>query len=325
MIRTLYRHPSGTIVLNLPDAQLLAAAKEPRARLWIDVVSPTPEEAKLVFEEAYKFHPLAIEDTLSDIHNPKLDNYIQYLFLVFHAIGIGDERMDIHTRELDVFLGHNFLITVRTEAMEVVEQLWTEEYHRTAGLALGPVPLLYELLNRQIDRYGPLIDRFEERVEELGDAIFRERYDDRVVLNDLLTAKSSALRLRRILMPQSDIVAQLAHSELPVIPSETRIYFQDISDHLVRLTELSSSMRDLVTSTIETHLALVNNRMNEVMKVLTMISTVFIPLSFLTGVYGMNFDSMPERTVWWFYPFLWIIFIAIAGGMIYLFRRLRWL
>ena len=325
MIRTLYRHPSGTIVLGLPDEQLVAAARESRARLWIDIVSPTAEEAKLVFEQAYKFHPLAIEDTLNDVHNPKLDNYTQYLFLVFHAIGIGDERMDIHTRELDVFLGHNFLVTVRTDHMVVVDQLWNEEHHRAEGLAMGPVTLLYELLDRQIDRYGPLIDRFEARVEELGDAIFREQHNDSAILNDLLTAKSSALRLRRILKPQSSIVAQLAHNELPVIPSETRIYFQDISDHLVRLTDLSDSMRDLVTSTIETHLALVNNRMNEVMKVLTMISTIFIPLGFLTGVYGMNFDFMPERTIWWSYPALWLVFLTIAGGMIYLFRRLRWL
>ena len=326
MIRTLYRHRTGTMVVDLDKEQLLAAVRDKQASLWIDMLEPTPEEYRLVLEQAYDFHPLAIEDTIKDIHIPKVDNYNSYLFMVFHSLDMGAERMDIQTKELDVFLGQNFLITVRTKAMATIDALWQEKHHREHGLAKGPVILLYELLDRQIDRYIPLIDRFEKRLESLGDVIFNQNgYNDDVVLNDILTAKSSALRLCRILRPQRDLMHKLAWNDYAVIPSEAKIYFQDIHDHLVRLADLAESMRDLASSTIETHLALANNHMNEVMKVLTIVSTIFIPLGFLTGVYGMNFTFMPELQTAWGYPIIWSVFIAIVVGMIMLFRRLRWL
>lgn len=327
MIRTIYRHRSGTIVIDLADQDLLAATKDRQATLWIDMISPTPDEVEMVFHRAFDFHPLSVEDTITDVHTPKLDDYGNYLFMVFHAIGIGDERMDIHTHELDVFLGSNYLITVHTEKMPTIGSMWNESYHIDHGLAKGPVLLLYELLDRQIDTYIPLIDRFEERLEDLGDVIFlqnTQRADDDI-LNDILTAKSSALRMRRILRPQRDIVHRLAEEEFAVIPPDAQIYYQDIYDHLVRLSDVAESMRDLASSTIETHLALVNNRMNEVMKVLTMISTIFIPLGFVTGVYGMNFGWMPELNSRMGYPAIWVVFIAITVCMIWFFRSRKWI
>jgi magnesium transporter len=145
------------------------------------------------------------------------------------------------------------------------------------------------------------------------------------MLNELLTAKSSALRLGRMLAPQRELVSRLSVGEYPVVPQTVRIYYRDVYDHMARLTNLAESMRDLATSTIETHLALVNNRMNEVMKVLTMISTIFIPLSFVAGVYGMNFDHMPELAHPWAYPAVWGIFLSISAGMMVFFRRRGWI
>lgn len=327
MIRTIYRHHSGTVVVDLPEDEILSASKDRQARLWIDMISPSAEEVALVFEQAYDLHPLSIEDTITDIHTPKLDNYNNYLFMVFHAVGMGDERMDLHTRELDVFLGQNFLITIHTEKMPAIGSLWNEEHHAENGLGDGPVYLLYELLDRQIDTYIPLIDRFEQRLEDLGDVIFRQQntQSDDEILNDILTAKSSALRLRRILRPQRDIMRRLAWENFRVVPAEARIYYQDVYDHLERLSDVAESMRDLASSTIETHLALVNNRMNEIMKVLTIISTIFIPLGFVSGVYGMNFDYMPELGSRIAYPLVWIAFFSIAGGMLFFFRQRRWI
>jgi magnesium transporter len=315
------------LVLDLPQEQLVAAARDSQARLWVDMMSPTPEEADLVLKTAYDFHPLSIEDALTDIHVPKLDNYGRYLFLVFHSIEIGDERMDLHTKELDVFLGNNFLVTIHSRPMYMVDALWNEMHHRESGLADGPVYLLYELLDKQIDRYTPLVDRFEHHLEDLGDVIFTMdgTNKDKEVLNDVLTAKSSALRLWRSLRPQRDLVYQLGWKDFAVVPAEARIYFHDVHDHLVRLSDLAESMRDLSSSTIDTHLALVNNRMNEIMKVLTIISTIFIPLGFLAGVYGMNFQFMPELDDRWAYPTLWVVFIAIAGGMLWWFHRRGWI
>ena len=160
----------------------------------------------------------------------------------------------------------------------------------------------------------------------MGDQIFENAgADSSRILNDLLTAKSSALRLRRVLVPQREVLGRLMRQDYAVIPADQRIYYRDIYDHLARLADLADSMRDLATSTIETHLALVNNRMNEVMKVLTVFAAIFIPLTFLAGVYGMNFEYMPELSSHWSYPMIWVVFISIVVGMLWYFRRRRWI
>ncbi len=327
MIRTLYRHPSGT-VMDLAADQLAEGIKDNRATLWIDMLNPTQEEYELVLTQLFHFHPLAVEDAIRDSHVPKVDDYNSYLFVVAHTIHLGDERMDLDTHELDMFLGQNYLITMHDVTMSNIDRLWDPTYHDERGLARGSAMLLYELLDRQVDTYTPLIDQFEERLETLGDQIFHSnstRGPEQELIEAILTAKSTALRLRRILGPQRDLLNRLARDDYAVIPARTRIYFRDIYDHLLRVADLADSMRDLASSTMETHLTLVNNRMNEVMKVLTIISTIFIPLSFLAGVYGMNFAFMPELNQPWTYPALWMIFLAIGGGMLYMFRRRGWL
>ncbi len=328
MIRILYRHRSGTIVTDLAPNQLASAIRDSQARIWIDMMAPTAEESELVLAQLYHFHPLAIEDSINDSHVPKVDDYGNYLYLVFHTVGMGDERMDIHTNEIDVFLGANYLITFHDNPRSSIDYLWQADRHQQGGLARGAAFLLYELIDCQVDSYIPLIDHFEEQLELLGDQIFRHhqpRGEEERLLNDILTAKSSALRLGRVLTPQRELLYKLSHNNYSVIPAETRIYFQDAHDHLARLTDLALSMRDLSSSTIETHFALVNNRINETMKVLTMISTIFIPLSFVAGVYGMNFNFMPELNQPWAYPLVWLAFLAIGVSMVYFFRRRGWL
>jgi magnesium transporter len=287
--------------------------------------NPTVEESDRIFKEIYNLHPLAIEDAIKDMHLPKLDDYGNYLYLVFHTLVQGDERMDIHTEELDVILGTNYLITMHEDARASIAKLSTEECHRERGLARGPAFLLYELLNEQIDGYTPLLNEFEEHLEALGDMIFiRRTVNQDSLLNDVLTAQSSALRVHRVLNPQRDLLHRLATTDFAVIPADVRIYFQDIYDDLGRLAGLTDSMRDLARSTIDTYQALVNNRLNDVMRMLTIISTIFMPLSFLAGVYGMNI-YLPGQNAGWFIFFLWFVFIGIAGAMIWYFRRNRWL
>ena len=326
MIDTIYRHRSGTVIRGLSEAQLIEAAQDRQCRLWVDLTDPTPEEFAFVLETVFSFHPLAIEDTVRDTHVPKVDDYGSYLFLVFHAIRSGDETMNIITEEVDVFLGSHFLVTIHDQPRPTIKHIMDELQTRDQGLAREPAFYLYEVLDRQIDDYIPLIDRFEEQLEELGDRLFRNAQGrNEAILSDILTAKSSALRIRRILLPQRDLLSKLSRIDYRPVPPEARLYFHDVYDHLVRLTDLAESMRDLASSTIETHLALANNRLNEIMKVLTVISTIFIPLSFLASVYGMNFNYMPELNLPWSYPLLWLIFGVIAFSLLWLFRRRRWL
>ena len=202
MIRILYRHRSGTIVEDCPLEQLPAVLKDPQSRVWVDLSSPTDEEYRLVLEEVFHFHPLAIEDAIQDVHVPKVDDYGSYLYLVFHTFGLGDEPMDIESREMDIFLGANYLITGHVYPSRTVDSMWNVDYHRQRGLSRGAAMLLYELLDRQLDNYTPLLEEFEDQVENLGDEIFTSTVrDDNRLLNEILTAKTSALRLRRIMLP----------------------------------------------------------------------------------------------------------------------------
>jgi magnesium transporter len=325
MIRSVYRHRSGTVVMDLPPDQLAKAVRESGARLWIDLTNPTEQESHRVLTELYQIHPLAVEDAVKDSHLPKLDDYGGYLYLVFHTLVQGDELMDIHTEELDVLLGPNFLITMHEHPRPSIELLCQPDHHDESGLAQGPAFLLYQLLSRQVDGYIPLLDQFEERLEALGDHIFLKRNTQGdALLNDILTAQSSALRVRRVLQPQSDLLYRLAHHEYSVIPAEVRIYFQDLYDDVARLSGLSESMRDLARSTIDTYQALTNNRLGDVMRMLTIISTIFMPLSFLAGVYGMNIP-LPGQSQSWFFAFTVLVFLLVAGSMIWYFRRNRWL
>ena len=311
---------------DLPISQVPSALKDPQARIRVDLESANEVDQRMVLSDLFHFHHLAVEDVISEIHVPKLDDYGGHLYLVFHSLTVGDESMDIHTKEIDVFVGPNYLVTIHETTSNTINKMWNKEFHQERGLAGGIALLLYEILDRQVDGYMNLLDSFETRIEELGDILFKMKSsDENAVLNEILTAKSSTLRVRRILLPQREVFEHLAHDDLSAIPTEARIYFQDLYDHITRFADLAESMRDLVQSTMTTHLTVSSNRLNEVMKVLTIISTIFMPLSFVAGIYGMNFDYMPELNWRWGYPMAWTIFIVIAGTLIYFFRRRRWI
>jgi magnesium transporter len=325
MIRIIHRDAEGHVTCDLPIEQLPAIMRAEQGVVWVDMQSPSMDDYKLVLERTYHFHPLAIEDAINDVHLPKIDDYGTYLYLVFHTVSLGQEPMDIETEEVDVFLAQNYLITIHDQPRRSIDRAWDVEHHVAQGLARGPAMMLYELLDTQIDSYIPIIDAFEQQLEQLGDDIFLSNEKERVLLNRLLTAKSSSLRLQRILTPQRELLGRLATNEYRVIPAPVRIYFRDVYDHLARLANLAESTRDLAGSTIETHLALVNNRMNEVMKILTIMSSIFIPLSFIAGIYGMNFEYMPELSWRWGYPMIWVVFITVGGGLLLFFRRRKWI
>ncbi len=327
MIRIYYRHASGTLVRDLPQDQLAAAVRDPAATVWVDLYDPTPEERRFVLEEVFQFHPLAIEDTESHRIVPKIDDYRRYIYLVVHSVYTKDSPVNLTSQKMDVFLSGAYLVTVHRHRMNSVEEIWEdEEFHRREGLARGPAFVLYEILDRQVSRFTRLVDRFEAELEELGDEIFEKGNLDREgMLDELLTATSSALRLLRILRPQRSLMGRMAHADHPLVPQEARYYFDDIADHLERMIGLVESSQELARSTVDVYMALANNRMNEIMKVLTIFSVIFIPLSFLAGVYGMNFQYMPELHWPWAYPALWLIFITIALGLLRTFRRWGWL
>ncbi len=328
MIRILYRHTSGALVHELPLEQLASAMRDTNALVWVDMLNPAPEEQKKILDDIFNFHPLAVEDTAHSVLLPKINDYRRYLYIVIHSIYLGDEPVHMISSELDIFLGPNFLITIHEKEMSSINALWEDKaHHSQEGISRGPALLFYEILESQADRITRLLDGFEAELERLGDIIFQKKGDisRESLLDDLLTAQSSALRLNRVLQPQRDLMNRLAQTDYSVIPATARPYFADIYDHLNRMVGLVESMRELSRSTIEIYMALSNNRMNEIIKVLTITSTIFLPLSFLAGVYGMNFKHMPELDWLWSYPAVLVIFVLVAGLMLRFYRRRGWL
>ncbi len=290
--------------------------------LWLDLEDPTPEEAE-VLKTHFKFHPLTIEDTLIDVQYPKLDFYPDYVFIVLHGINYLASTREFTTAEIDVFLSAQFLVTHHDHRMRSVRSVRERILQDPQTMDQGLDFVLHSLLDRMVDNYFPELEKMEDRIEELEGEIFGT--PGRESLLRIFDLKREILHLKRIVYPQREVFHRLSRDEIVFIRPSTRLYFRDIYDSLFRMTDTADSYRDLLSGLLDAYLSSVSNSLNEVMKVLTMISTIFIPLSFVAGVYGMNFNNMPELE--WKYGYYLVIGImsAVAFIMIWFFRRKQWL
>jgi magnesium transporter len=217
-----------------------------------------------------------------------VDDWGRYLYLVVYAYQNGTKSFEqAHFMELDVFLGRNFLVTYREKELQELDEIWeicqADERCQTRGAAY----LLYRLMDALIDQYMHFVEVIDETMDEIEDQVFTKPEPD--LLEVIFSLKRTLLRLRRIMMPQREVFNKLSRGDYTIIERVNIFYFRDIYDHVVRLHDLTESMRDLVSGALDSYLSVVNNRMNEVVKTLTVITTLFMPLSFLTGFFGMNF------------------------------------
>ena len=185
--------------------------------------------------------------------------------------------------------------------------------------------LLHQILDQVVDYYSPVLDDFDNRIDQLEEDIFTLKQPNNQILSEIMELKRSVLRLRRISGKQMDILHRMSRGEFSLIPEEMRPFYRDVYDHLVRVVDLSESYRDLISGSLEAYLSVVSNRLNEIMKVLTIFSAIMLPLTFIAGVYGMNFDNMPELHSRYGYYAVWIIMIVVAVGMLLFFKRRGWI
>jgi magnesium transporter len=288
MIRALYRSSDGIRRNDLAPADFSAALKDPNGVLWVDFEGTPPQEDEPILLQTFGFHPLAVDDALQESHVPKVDDWDDYLYLVLHAIAFDREdggRLD--TLELDVFLGKNYIVTHHDLPVSAVNHVWESCQHEERYLVRGADHLLYRIVDDMVAAYMPVVEEIDEAVEELEDDIFDRPTPKN--LSELIRLKRALLHLRRIIAPQREVLNKLARDDYPVIDAKDRVFFRDIYDHLVRLHDINESMRDLVGGALDTYLSVINNRMNDIMKTLTVITTLFMPLSFITGFFGMNY------------------------------------
>ena len=291
--------------------------------VWVDLSDPTPEEARIL-SDLFKFHELSIEDALSEIHHPKVESYGTYLYLILHGIDFRESEHLFKTQDVDFFVGEQFLVTVHPGVSRTVEDMRGVCSRNDRVLGEGPVGLLHRIVDAMVDHYRPEIDKLNERMDALEEQIFTR--PDPQLARRILDFKSDVSSLRRVVLPERDAVARLARREFPLIPEQMAYRFRDVHDHLVRLVDEALFFQDRVTSLLDAHLSLVSNQLNGVMKVLTIIATIFMPLTVLTGMWGMNvpiphFPGGPEAQFWWVGAFM----VAMAILMLGYFRVRRWI
>ncbi len=273
---------------SLDESELSAQLKDQNNLIWVDLCGEELEPARKLLEETFGFHPLAVEDALKEIHVPKIDDWDDYIYLVLCSI-IKSEPLqgEIEFEELDIFVGQNYLVTVHDHPMKCVDRLLELSRQDDRFSRRGVEYLLFRLGNEMVADYLPVIEQIDQAIDEMEDQIFHNPHA--AELENIFKIKRVVLELRRMLLPQRETLNQLALDGFQVIGERHRILFRDIDDHFFRLLGLTESMRDLVSSVLDSYLSVINNRMNDIMKTLTIITTLFMPLSFVTGFFGMNF------------------------------------
>jgi magnesium transporter len=294
------------------------------ATLWVDLASPTIEEASIL-KTVFQFHDLSIEDALSESHHPKVESYGSYLYVILHGIDFEATKHHFATHDTDFFVGSNYLVTVHDGTSRSIEALREICQRNEHVLASGPVALLHRIVDTMVDNYGPEVEKLDDRLEQLEHRVFDEPGAN--LVKPILGLKRDVASLRRVVLPQRDVVARLARREFAVISEPMSYRFRDVHDHLVRLTDESMLFHDRLSSLLDAHLTSVSTRLNQVMKVLTVIATIFMPLTVLTGMWGMNvplphFPGGGEPGQFW-----WIlgVMVVVTAVMLWLFRLRRWL
>jgi len=289
--------------------------------VWVDISAPTPAEVALL-ADLFHFHPLSIEDASGALQFPKIEPYPNYLYLVLHGIDVR-KGQQFATRDVDFFLGRNYLVTVHDGQSRSIESLRSVCNQYSRLLAEGPVSLLHRIVDSMVDNYRPVIEAIEGRLNALEEQAFSGREH---LGRQILKIKREVSSMRRVLVPQRDAIARLARREFPAISDELAFRFRDVYDHVVRMTEEAVMFHDRVTGIFEVNLTTVSNRLNQVMKVLTVMSTIFLPLTVLTGMWGMNID-LPRFPGSDAMQFWWVagIMTAITAAMLAFFRQKHWI
>jgi magnesium transporter len=287
MIRTILFSLSGQIQTITPD-QIAADLKKEDKFLWLDMGADSEEIGKPLLQEVFGFHPLAIDDAFQETHVPKVDDWDSYLYMVLRTVvQENQESFAINTPELDIFLGHNYLVTYHEEPISALEKIWELCHQDHRYLSKGVNYLLYHIADEIVTNTMEIMEDLDDEIDMIEDEIFTNPRP--TTLEDIFSTKRVVLRLRRTLLPQREVLNKLGRGDFTLIQEHERVYFRDVYDHLVRLQEINESLRDLISGALDIYLSVLNNRMNDVMKTLTIITTLFMPLSFITGFFGMNF------------------------------------
>jgi magnesium transporter len=322
---SLYRRPDGTIEQEISPARIREIVQSGQGELWVDIDSTSNHQHALL-EKVFEFHHLAIEDTLSPGTRVKLEEYDRYLFVVMAGLRFDQathDPFDLETFNLYFFLGKNFLVTVHAVASRSCDQARDRFIRSPELLSRGVEMAMHHIIDQSVDAFFPLVEELNNLVDNLEEKLFEE-FDEKLI-HQIFKAKRSAFAFRRHIGPLRDVLNILTNRPTAYIRNETQLYYRDVYDHTIRITESVDTTRDLLAGVLETYLSQTSNRMNKVMKQLSIVSTIALPLIVVGGIYGMNFAHLPLTE----HPlgFYWALgtMAAVSGVVVFWLKKNKWL
>jgi magnesium transporter len=321
VITTLVHHDGRTEQATSFDRAWLNPASG--ASVWVDLAAPSIPES-LMLSETFGFHPLSIEDATSKLEYPKIEAYDGYLYAVLHGIDFHAGQHGFATHDTDFFVGRNYLVTVHDGHSTSIAELREHAPRNPKILSEGPVALFHRIVDAMVDHYRPEVEKLEDRLDDLEKLVFENPSPQ--LVRDILDEKRDVASLRRVTTPQRDVVARLARRDFVDISTEMAFRFRDVYDHLQRIVDDASIFQDRITGILDAHLSNVSNRLNQVMKVLTVVATIFMPPTLLVGLWGVNvplprFPGGDAAQFWW----LCGLIVLMMAAMLVAFRRKRWI
>ena len=321
-----YRQGSTRVDEGFSAADLPGLLKDKGNVIWVDFLGETPEQieqVKSVLLDVFHFHYLTVEDCIETRNQPKVEAFPDYIYFIVHGIKPGETAPSkFVTKELDGYLGENFVVTYHDQRFRSIKSIKKQLRSSHFACTRGPAYVLHQILDNLVDLYMPVVDDFDLEINMLEDRVFEMQKDSNAVLQEIMSLRRSVARLRRISARQMDVLYRISHGEFPQIPENILPFYRDVHDHLQRISDLSESYRELVAGLFDIHFSVLANRNNDVVKTLTVLSSIILPLSLIAGIYGMNFDYMPElRTRNGYFVTLGIMAAVAAVLLIYFWRR----
>lgn len=322
---SIYRRPDGTLEQDVSPARIREILQAGEGELWVDIDSTSMHQHALL-EKVFEFHPLAIEDTLSPGSRVKFEEYDRYVFVVMAVIRFDEgtpEPFDLATSNIYFFLGKNFLVTVHAVPSKSCGAIRERLMRNPELLSRGVEMTMHNIIDQSVDAYFPLVEQLNELVDGLEERLF-ERFDE-TLIHEIFKAKRASFSMRRHVGPLREVLNILTNRPCTYIRPETQLYYRDIYDHTIRIVESMDTVRDLLAGVLETYLSQTSNRMNKVMKQLSIVATIALPLIVIGGIYGMNFTQMPLTHNPFGFYFALGTMAVVSGVILWWLHRNRWL
>ena len=291
---------------------------------WMDIQGLGSETVLKQVGAIFNLHPLLLEDVVNVPQRPKLEDYNNQLLVISHMVRLKEDESGFDTEQVSFVLGKRYLLSFQEEELQDCFEIVRDRIRTSQGRVRksGADYLTYLLLDTIIDGYFPVVEHYEDRIEALEDMIISN--PDRDTMQEIYDVRRELLALRRLIWPMRNVLNLLMRDHHGIVSDEVQIYFRDSYDHVIQILEIIEAYRELAASLMDVYMSTMGNKLNEIMKFLTVISTIFIPLTFIVGVYGMNFENMPELKGEWSYFMVWLVMLAVAGGLIFYFWRKGW-